>query len=258
MTRTKWKEKYDGVIVENKDLKKQLETSNLRILELESLSEKDSEKLVKLESDLSSSKSDYEARLASEKEERKNEKEQLEITLSDAKKEIKNKQEQINSMELKKMASAYAIQEKEYGDNVKEWSKYLLLSALALTLSTFWSVIFASGKAWYDRFEFYLIDFIIISAVWFTASQYSYFSKLRNDFANRKTLAQTYQNILLSIIDISSDSEKEINEETKRLFMSKATDVFCAPSIPEIKEPILSKELLKNVGKAAEIIIKSK
>lgn len=262
MSRTKWKEQSTQVAAENKDLKKQIEELNAKIQEkiqeLDALSVSYATEKSSLQDKLTAKEGELLEQLSSAKATWEIEKSQLENQLSEAKKESKNKQEQINSMELKRMASAYSTQEQEYASDLKEWREYLLLSALVLVLATFWSVILASGKPWYDRFEFYLIDFILISAVWFTAWQYSYFSKLRNDFANRKTLAQTYHNILLSLGESSDPNENAINIETKRLFIDKATQVLCAQVAIETTEPILSRELFKGISKAAEIIIKTK
>ncbi len=240
--------------------------------ELESLIAELTDRNTTLEEELASAKQEsidnrlaFEQKYSTKESELFSEKQALEVEKGVLKSEndslkntITEKQGEINKMQVKKMASEYGNQEDAYLEDTIKWSKYLLLSALVLFLSTFWSVIFASGKAWYERFEFYLIDFILISAVWFCAWQYSYYVKLRNDYANRKTLAQTYHNILLSIGESEDPNENVINIETKKEFMKKATDVLCAPSIIEAKEPLLSKELLKNAGKTAEVIIKMK
>lgn len=160
---------------------------------------------------------------------------------------IKKQQKQLNDHELKKMAQAYGNQEGIYQGDVNFWEKVLGGIVLALVISTAVSICLANGKPWYDRFEFYLVDFIFLSAVWFSASQYSYYIHLRSDYANRKTIAQSYHNILLSIDDEHADAENTVSKEIKERFIEKATDVLCAPSFTNIREPLLTKELVKNV-----------
>ena len=84
---------------------------------------------------------------------------------------LSQKQEQLNKMEIKKMAAAYATQETEYASEVTKWAYNVFLALASLVLAFSWSISAAQGKIWYERFEFYLVDIICISAVWFSTSQ---------------------------------------------------------------------------------------
>lgn len=212
-------------------------------------------KVSSLEKEKEDQKTKYEEELNQFKTESSNKQTEWDSKRSESDTKIKNledeviaKQEYINKTELKKMARAYGDQESAYNKSVKNWLGVLIVCFSILVASTSLSIHFALGKLWYDRFEFYLVDFIILSAVWFSAAQYAYHVKLRNDYANRKTLAQTYHNILLSITEASDEGEKIINKETRGLFMEKAIEVLCASSIIDSKEPVLTKEVLKNLA----------
>ena len=89
---------------------------------------------------------------------------------------------------------------------------------------------------------FHKIDFILISAVWFCGAQYANTTKLRYDYANRKTLAQSFANILNNLDENTTIRDK---------FIEKTTDVLCAPSLVGDKESVLSKKIIKDT---AEII----
>lgn len=167
---------------------------------------------------------------------------------------VKNQQKQLNEHELKKMAEAYHKQEFAYESDAKFWMKAIAWVVGALIVSTVVSIILANGKPWYDRFEFYLVDFIFISAVWFCSSQYSYYVHLRADYANRKTVAQSYHNILLSMSNENSEVENKISDELKNKFVEKAADVLYAQNFSNIKEPLLTKEFVKNIAEVAKTI----
>ncbi len=160
----------------------------------------------------------------------------LKEQLEEYKKEIENKKLQLDQKELKKLASSYKEQESEYSKDILFWKKCLFYAGWVLIACFFFSMIFSSWKLWYEKFEYYVIDVILLSVLWFCSSQYSDSVKLRNDYANRKTLAQSFSNILNSLPE---------DEDIKDKFIEKTTDVLCAPSIISNNEPILSKEVLK-------------
>ncbi len=168
---------------------------------------------------------------------------------------IEEKQGQINTLKLHKMASSYEEQEINYTNDVKEWKGNLVFSLLCLVVLSLVSVTLALNKPWYERFEFYLADFLLVGAVWFCGSQYSYYTKLKNDYANRKTVANTYHALLLSLDKMTpEDPEYNINKETKDKFMSKALDILCAQSIQDNKEPILTKKVLKDAAEISKLL----
>lgn len=153
--------------------------------------------------------------------------------------EVNKKQKQLDEKESKKLAQAYEQQESIYKTGSEKWLKWLMWVGIALVVSTAISVYLSSDEKWYDKFEYYLIDFIFLSAVWFCGSQYSDQVKLRNDYANRKTIAQSFNNILNNLPE---------DEPIKSKFIEKATDVLCAPSPVSGKEPVLSKKVMKDTA----------
>jgi len=151
--------------------------------------------------------------------------------------EKKDKQAQLDQKELKKLASAYKEQEDIYSNEALFWLKWLSGVVVALVVSTAISISLSYDKPWYDKFEYYVVDLILISAIWFCSSQYSNLKKLTSDYANRKTIAQSFHNILNNLAE---------DVAIKNKFIEKATDVLCAPSFSTDKESVLSKKLLKD------------
>ncbi len=113
---------------------------------------------------------------------------------------------------------------------------------LALLIYTVFSIFITHDLSWIESIKYYVIDIILFSALWFCVSQYSNTVKLKNDYANRKVLAQSFSNILNNLSE---------NIDIKNKFIEKTTDVLCAPHAIGEKEPLLSKKILKDV---AEII----
>lgn len=153
--------------------------------------------------------------------------------------EVNQKKKQLDRKESKKLAQAYEEQEGIYKEGSEKWLKWLMWIGIALVTSTIISVYLSSDEKWYDKFEYYLIDVIFLSAVWFCGSQYSDQVRLRNDYANRKTIAQSFNNILNNLPE---------DEPIKSKFIEKATDVLCAPSPVSGKEPVLSKKVMKDTA----------
>lgn len=164
--------------------------------------------------------------------------EEIEEKLENLENENKEKQQQLDKRELKKFAQAYRDQEIKYKKEIDRWTNFLAISFFLLLISALLSVFFTSNKIWYERIQYYAVDFIFISIVWFCATQYSYYVKLRSDFANRKTLAQSYHNIINSTGD----------EVIKDKFLDKATGVLCTKNdTKELKDGLLTKQLTKDI-----------
>lgn len=156
--------------------------------------------------------------------------------------QIAEKQKQIDKRELKKLAEAYGEQEGINKGEEKTWLIRLAVVAGLLLVSAVVSIWVTHNQSWVESIKYYVVDIILFSAVWFCGTQYSNVLKLKNDYANRKTLAQSFHNILNNLSD---------NPEIKAKFIEKTTDVLCAPVATGDKEPLLSKKVLKDV---AEII----
>lgn len=163
-------------------------------------------------------------------------------TIEDLENENKQKQAQIDKRELKKLAEAYSEQEDIFKKESKTWLISLIVMGILLLISAIVSIKVTHNESWIESIKYYIIDFILISAVWFCGAQYSNTTKLRYDYANRKTLAQSFANILNNLAENTAIRDK---------FIEKTTDVLCAPSSIGDKEPVLSKKLIKDT---AEIV----
>lgn len=160
----------------------------------------------------------------------------LKLRINELESQNEEKQKQLNLQETKKLAKAYEDQKIEYRGKSEIWAKGLLFAAILLTISTGVSIYFSHGKVWHDRFEFYIIDIIFVSAVWFCASQYSYYVKLYSDFTNRQVLAQSYYNI------INNTEDTQIKDK----FLDKATEVLCSKNGIDHKDNLPVEKILNN------------
>lgn len=163
-------------------------------------------------------------------------------TIGELESENKQKQAQIDKRELKKLAEAYSEQEDIFIKESKTWLISLIVAGVLLLISAIISIKVTHNESWVESIKYYIIDFILISAVWFCGAQYANTTKLRYDYSNRKTLAQSFANILNNLAENTAIRDK---------FIEKTTDVLCAPSSIGDKEPVLSKKLIKDT---AEII----
>ncbi len=170
----------------------------------------------------------------------------FELKVNELENQNNEKQKQLNLQETKKLAKAYENQKAEYEKKSEDWAGRLLVATFLLIISTIISINISYGKAWYDRFEFYLIDIIFISAVWFCVSQYSYYVKLYADFANRQVLAQSYYNIINSTEDVI----------IKDKFLDKATEVLCSKNNIDHKDNLPTEKIINSTFELAKDAIK--
>jgi hypothetical protein len=155
------------------------------------------------------------------------------------------KDNEINKKELKKLSEAYADEEANNKKTVTTWMFFVVVVFVLLIVSSWVSVSLSHTKIWYERFEYYVADLILLSFLWFCASQYTDAVRLRNDYANRKTIAQSFNNILNSLED---------NQDIKNKFIEKTTDILCAPAYASTKEPVLSKAAITQIIDLAKTI----
>jgi len=171
---------------------------------------------------------------------------QLNAKITELETEVKNKQDQLNKRELKKLAEAFNDQEQSYKSDSRRWFWYVVIAFILLALSLAYSAHESVSKSWQDKIGYYLINFVVITFLVFSLRHFSYFVRLANDYANRKTLAQSYNNILSTAEDAA----------IKLKFIEKTTDILCAPSdikqesytVPEKLLDTLS-EISKNLSK---------
>lgn len=174
------------------------------------------------------------------------EKQELEKKAEELKKEVDLKNKQLTEKELRKLAQAYAEQEYEFKIDVEKWFKFVIVGLAALLVSIGISTWLASSKVWYDKFEYYLVDFVFVTFLIFSLKQYSSSNNLRVDFANRKTVAQSYHNI------IGSTEDEDIKDE----YLSKATDVLCAPSKIESDSYTIPEKIIETLSDTVKLLSK--
>lgn len=229
---TKQKAQIEQLISEKQALEQKVSALDLQIKEAET----------KHKEEFDQTEKEWEGKLNVLKEEHGVEISERDEKIEELEEENKDKQLQIDKRELKKLAEAYHEQEREYKTEADGWLKRLYIIAGVLFLLTLVSIFITHSQPWLESIKYYVVDIVIFSAVWFCGSQYSNATKLRYDYANRKTLAQSFSNILNNLSE---------NPEIKDKFIEKTTDVLCAPSTAGDKEPLLSKKIVKDL---AEII----
>lgn len=173
---------------------------------------------------------------------------ELENKIKELESQDKEKQKQLDFQETKKLAKAYEDQKDEYGDKARYWSWALAGAVSILVVYIVLTTIFLHGKSWQDKIEFYAIDIILFSAVWFCVSQYSYYTKLYADFANRQALAQSYANI------INNTEDAPIKDK----FLDKTTDILCSPNNIDHKDNLPVEKILNNTFEIAKNLSKTK
>ena len=176
----------------------------------------------------------------------KQETDALNSKIKELQNEIQQKQEQLNQKELKKLAQAYGDQEGEYRLSSNRWLSLVVISFIALSTSVALSAYISQGKVWHEKLEFYLINFVTITLLIFSLRHFSVFVRLRTDFANRKTLAQAYHNILTSTDD----------EPIKQKFIDKTTDRLCAPSDTQHESYTVPEKILDSLAEIAKNLSK--
>lgn len=128
---------------------------------------------------------------------------------------------QLRQKELGRFASAYAEQEGEYKTQQDLWFTLSLWATGLLTVSvvaSIFSPLFIQGNQWYEKSSFYLLDVIFLTLFVYALKQHAHLGNLRVDYANRKTLAQSYQYII--------EDEEEGPSEIKTRFLNRAADIF--------------------------------
>ncbi|HBB43983.1 MAG: hypothetical protein UW27_C0002G0089 [Parcubacteria group bacterium GW2011_GWA1_44_13] len=149
--------------------------------------------------------------------------------------------EEIRKKELSRFASAYSNQENEYRIQQDLWFKRSLWSTFFLTASVLYSSFgsqLETAKLWYQEPSFYLLNFIFITLFVYSLKQHTHLGNLRIDYANRKTLAQSYQHII--------EDEEEF-EGIKSRFLERASDVFSSPPLFRSSEVTPHESFLRKI-----------
>lgn len=161
----------------------------------------------------------------------------------------KKKNEEISELksalakkETAKLAIAFETQKDDYARARRFWLDATILSFLLLFLAVLGSILIYSGiwqffgkqftnLAWYDKIGIYLLDVVLMSLTYFSASQYSKNDDRYDEFANKQAIAQSFKN-LYDTIDIKSRSPeiKKENELIKNKFLDRASSVLFSES----------------------------
>ena len=176
-------------------------------------------KITELETKLADERTSYKQQSNERELEWESERQGLTDEVTSLQNEVESRQSQLNSRELKKLASAYSEQENKFRTESLAWLAGVVGTGLILFASIIYIAGLAADKPWYDRFEYYLANFVFATLFIFAIKRHSFAHRLGIDFANRKTLAQSYQNIISVVED----------EEIRERFIDKAADVLCAP-----------------------------
>lgn len=134
--------------------------------------------------------------------------------------------EKLQEKELSRFASAYATQEKEYKEQQEKWFKLSLWATCFLVVSVLISIFgphVLEDAQWYKEPGFYLLNVVFITLFVYTLKQHSHFGNLRIDYANRKTLAQSYQYII---------ADEDETSAIRTRFLERSADVFSSKATP--------------------------
>lgn len=224
--------------------KAEIDSLNLKVDELNSFVENEKQQM---KTALETKELEWKKHDEAVKQVHKTEKESLEARIDSLAIELEEKQNQVDRKELKKLAGAFDEQEKINKKDQKVWLVALCVATGVLIVYAIISIFLTAHKPWSDRITYYAIDIILISSVWFCVAQFSESTRLKNDYGNRKTLAQSFHNILNNLAEDQSIRTK---------FIEKTTDVLCAPIGSSGKEPILTKRILKDVAEIFGATIK--
>ena len=145
---------------------------------------------------------------------------------------------QLNDKELKRMAQAFGSQETEHRKTSNMWGQGFIATIILLLFVTAYILDKSVGLDWHSQLKFIVLDLIAFSATWFTGSQYSEYKTLANDYANRKTLAQTYHNIIDTVTD----------DTLKSKFIEASIATLTAPAYVNKKNVVISKELVTQLN----------
>lgn len=165
-------------------------------------------------------------------------------------KQVQEKQNQLDKRELRKLASEYERQENDYRADQSSWLKYVVagfaLVVLSASFSVFVSFEFHASQNWGDKIDYYFINIALVTYLVFALRQYSAYKDLRIDYANRKTIAQSYFNILNSAED----------EVIKQQYISAAADVLVSKTKINDQAHTIPEQLIESITEIAKNLSK--
>lgn len=173
--------------------------------------------------------------------------EELESRITSLKKENNSQRERLNKRELKKLAIEYETQEQAYHKDQNTWFKYALLGFVSIVATVLWAhLTTVPSEPLTDRIDRYIINVILITFLVFCLKQYSTYKDLRIDYANRKTIAQSYFNIL----DSSEDAV------IKEKFLDASADILVSTTHVNNESHTIPEKLLDSITEIAKNLSK--
>lgn len=164
---------------------------------------------------------------------------QLKKTINDQKDINKKLTDDLNLKELKKLAQAYRDQEIEFKDDQDKWLKWVTSAFVLVGFSAAFTLFASNDDSLSNKLDNYVINFILITFLIFTLRQYSTYKFLRIDYSNRKTIAQSYHNI----VD-SADVDEQ--DEIKKLILEKSVDILTAKSNVKDESHTIVEKIFEN------------
>lgn len=133
--------------------------------------------------------------------------------------ELRSAREKIRNAELNRFANEYQKEETRYESDQKIWFKYTAAATAVLLICAIGTALSASSDGFLPDPEIVFLNAILLTVFIYCLKQHSHLADLREDYANRKALAQSYQYMV-------EESEGEDLSEIKNEFFQKAIDVF--------------------------------
>ncbi len=117
---------------------------------------------------------------------------------------------------------------------------------VVVILATLFIVHSAQDATLSKKIGYYFIDIVLITFLVFSLKQYSYYVKLGTDYGNRKTLAQSYFNIINSAEDAV----------IKNKFLDKMSDVVTAKAEVDDESYTIPEKILESITEIAKNLSK--
>ena len=159
-------------------------------------------------------------------------KEQFEEKISSLETSLTRTEEQLRNKELNRFAGEYKKEEERYETQQRDWFWYSVYAGgIALAIAIFTSfnafeivITYFGGLPSADGSRLPAVEVVFLNAIALTVfiyclKQHSHLADLREDYANRKALAQSYQYMV-------EDKEDKSLSEIKNKFFDRAIEVF--------------------------------
>lgn len=202
-----YKNRYD----ESQKLLRQSEQELVnQVAQVASLQEQLSGKVVAYEADIAEKDTEISTLIE--------EKESLEVELKTLQESLKITDGKLRDRELSRFAEQYREQEDRYATQQREWMGYSLGAGGLLLAGTLFTALGGFGVGSFQP-ELVFLNVVLLTIFVYCLRQHSHLANLRDDYANRKALAQSYQYI-------AQGDETDGLNDIRMDFFEKATDTF--------------------------------